>query len=101
LDGSILLLGVGHDANTSLHLAEARFSRIGIKTQGGPILSDGQRVWQTYQEYDINSDDFPEIGHAFSKTGQFSQGNVGAADSILVKQRPLVDFAVRWMEENR
>ncbi|USZ68984.1 AAC(3) family N-acetyltransferase [Halorussus salilacus] len=44
LDGSVLLLGVGHDTNTSLHLAEHRadFEKT-VVTQGAPVLASDRR----------------------------------------------------------
>jgi len=68
LDGDVLLLGVGHDRNTSLHLAEAR---------AGVAEPD--------------SDRFPELvaGFADERTGL-----VGSAQSRLMRQRAIVDAGV-------
>lgn len=103
LGGSVLLLGVDHANNTSLHLAEYRASFPGkheIK-QGSPVMVDGRRQWLEFPDIDTNDDDFPAIGEAFAATGLQRRGKVGAAESLLMPQRDLVDFAVGWMEQNR
>ncbi len=103
LNGWVLLLGVGHANNTSLHLAEYRAEFLGKKvmTQGAPMLIDGQRRWVSMQDVDLNDEDFPQIGEAFNNTGDVRHGRVGSGQALLMQQRPLVDFASRWMQANR
>jgi len=104
LDGSILLLGVGHDSNTSMHLAEYRASYPGkrIVTAGAPVLRDGKRVWAQPEDIDLESDDFETIGKGFAQTvGELNSGKVACATALLMSQRSLVDHAVQWMEANR
>ena len=104
LNGWVLLLGVGHDSNTSLHLAEYRADFPGkqIKTFGAPVLLNGQREWARYQDVELNIDDFEKIGQQFAQqTGLVRTGQVAGATALLVPQRPLVDFAARWMEHHR
>lgn len=104
LDGWVLLLGVGHERNTSLHLAEYRASYGSKKVveTGAPVMVDGQRVWMPMRDVDVNSDDFGQIGLDFEQvTGLVRRGRVGQALARLMPQRALVDFGVRWMESNR
>lgn len=103
LDGWVLLLGVGHGNNTSLHLAEYRANFPGKKTrmQGAPMIVNGARQWVTFDDIDIDEDDFPTLGSAFDERGKTLKGRVGYGEALLMHQRPLVDFAVQWMEENR
>lgn len=106
-DGWVLLLGVGHAHNTSMHLAEyrAEWSQKKIVTEGAPVVQEGERAWVTYQDVDIDSDDFPEIGAAFERTvagtADLRTGRVGIAECRLMRMRLLVDFAQAWMAENR
>jgi aminoglycoside 3-N-acetyltransferase len=101
-DALVLLLGVGHGNNTSLHLAEARADLI-RKTlrNGSPMLTGGQRKWVVYEEGEIDSSDFDEIGAAFTETGQEQTGDAGGGTARLMPQRAIVDFAVAWMNANR
>ncbi len=104
LDAHVLLLGVGHDNNTSLHLAEERANYPGkrYREQGAALLVDGERRWVTFTGLDADSDDFPLIGAAFAAaTGLEQVGRVGAGTARLMPQGPLIDFAVGWMEQER
>lgn len=63
---------------------------------------NGVRVWQTFADIETDDDDFETIGAAFAEeTGLEQTGKVGLADSRLVPQREIVDFAAGWMEQNR
>jgi aminoglycoside 3-N-acetyltransferase len=101
--GYVLLLGVGHVNNTTLHLAEYRADYPGKEwvTQGAPILVDGERRWVTFDELEGNSDDFEPIGEAFAAAGFERRGPVGSGEGRLMAVRALVDFAVDWMAVHR
>jgi len=104
LDGYVLLLGVGHGNNTSLHLAEYRADFPAKKTipDGTVMLVDGQRQWVEFDMHDLDDEDFPKIGTDYES--QFSDvmvGNVGLSESRFFRQRPMVDFAVQWMNTHR
>jgi aminoglycoside 3-N-acetyltransferase len=95
LDGRILLLGVGHESNTSLHLAEYRAAFEGKRsvTAGAPVMDGGKRVWAKSEDIDLNANDFEAIGKSFAQAkGAQSNGKVACADALL---------AVQWMEANR
>ena len=103
LDAWILLLGVKHENNTSLHLAEYRADFPGKKEdkQAAPLLITGARRWVEFLDYDEHSEEFNKIGKAYRKSrGLEYRGKIGMAKSILIPQRGLVDFAVTWMEQN-
>lgn len=104
LEGQVLLLGVGHGNNTSLHLAEYRAAFPGKKPEVryAPIMVDGARRWVAFDDIAIDSDDFERIGADFARdTGLERRGRVGVATALLMPQRALVDYAVGWMERNR
>lgn len=102
-DGWVLLLGVGHANNSSLHLAEARASwpSKAWEQQGAPIEQDGRRVWVTFQTLAWDANDFPALGAAFEAAGGVQLGRVGMATARLMQQRALVDFGVSWLEAHR
>lgn len=103
LDGHILLLGVTHSNNTSLHLAEYRAdfpSKHTIK-EGVAMMVEGQRQWVDFDMLTLDDEDFEAIGTAYLTKYDYSTGKVGLADSLFMRQRLLVDFAVQWMNQNR
>jgi aminoglycoside 3-N-acetyltransferase len=102
LDGRVLLLGVGHDSNTSLHLAEYRSGRARPGTNAAPVVVGGRRQWVEFDDHELDSSDFPSIGESFERTsGLATRGRVGNAEALIAPQRALVDHAVEWMLENR
>ena len=103
LDGYVLLLGVGHGSNTSLHLAEYLSDYDGKSYVDcfAPVITDGVREWVRYRDIDLDADDFEDLGAAFEKTGKVATGGVGMATARLMRQRDLVDFGVEWMREHR
>lgn len=104
LDGWVLLLGVGHANNTSLHLAEHRAAWPGRRTytEGAAVLVDGRREWVTFEDLWTDDEDFPEIGAAYEAAGdEVRAGRVGAGEARLLRQRPLVDFGVTEIERRR
>jgi aminoglycoside 3-N-acetyltransferase len=102
-DARVLLIGVPHANNTSLHLAEYRavWPSKTHTTQGSPILVDGQREWVTYEELETCADDFNAIGNELAINRLQISGSVGFAQSQLMHQRVAVDFAVDWITRNR
>ena len=103
LDATVVLLGVGHANNTSLHLAEHRADWVGKArtAQGAPVLVDGERRWVTFDDLDGDTDDFEAVGAAFAATGGVRSGTVGAAPARAMSQRALVDFAADWFTRHR
>lgn len=104
MDASILLLGIGHANNTSLHLAEYRadFKSKRWHEEGAPIIENGERRWITFDDLRIDDEDFPAIGKAFAKaTNAERKGEVGWGTGRLMRCREIVDFGVSWMEANR
>lgn len=107
LDGRILLLGVSHNSNSSMHLAEyrAEYSNKKYIKEGTAMLVDGERQWVEYEMLDLDPDDFDSIAADFSKLAEnkkyIAEGKIGLAQSIFMQQRPLVDFSVAWMNNNR
>ncbi|MBA3946553.1 MAG: AAC(3) family N-acetyltransferase [Herpetosiphonaceae bacterium] len=68
LDGSILIIGLDHGSNTSLHLAEHLADYPGKRyvQESSAVLLDGVRQWITYPSPDLMQDaDFSVIGDAY------------------------------------
>lgn len=98
LNGKILMIGVSHESNTSLHLAEHAGVN-SIVTKSAAIVENGKRVWKTYSEIDYDSDCFVEIGFNFESHKDYRIMRIGNATCKLIDQRSLVDFGQRWFQE--
>jgi aminoglycoside 3-N-acetyltransferase len=100
LAGWVLLLGVGHDSNTSLHLAEYRSGVRPAVEQAAPVLVDGHRQWVTWKDVDLYSEDFPALGTDLDATGLVKPGPVGRTVARLMRQPSVVDFAESWLPQH-
>jgi aminoglycoside 3-N-acetyltransferase len=96
-DAKVLLLGSGYGSCTSFHLAENRTGNERVARNGAPILENGRRVWAWYEDIELRSDLFEELGRDFELACAVSQGRVGSAEARLFSQRAAVDFAVGWL----
>jgi aminoglycoside 3-N-acetyltransferase len=96
LDARVLLLGVGFDRCTVLHLAEGRaWPDRPLADEGAPILVDGVRQWISYRSAPAGDPEpFIEIGEQLARRGQTALGKVGIADCRLFSARVAVDLAV-------
>lgn len=103
LDGYVLQIGVGYDKNTSLHLADVRANYPGkhLSTESSAILVDGKREWVSYDTLYVDGEDFAELGEAFECQCNVRKTMLGNGTLRLMRQRELVDFAVKWMEQYR
>lgn len=104
LDGYVLLMGVGYDKNTSLHLADVRAEYPGkhLVKESSAVMVNGEREWVTYETLYVDGEDFERIGEAFeSEEGRVASRMLGNGTIRLMRQRDLVDFAVDWIQRNR
>ncbi|MCY3739596.1 MAG: AAC(3) family N-acetyltransferase [Candidatus Poribacteria bacterium] len=106
LQGYVLLLGVDHSSNTSIHLAEYRadFPSKRVVQEGAPISQAGSTTWTTFEDIDVDDSDFDRLGEDFLRSDEekiVQCGKVGIADCQLMPQRAVVDYAVNWLEKNR
>lgn len=103
LDGLVLLIGVGYDKNTSLHLADAQADYPGKhnSVEYSAVMENGRRVWKRYETLYVDGEDFDAIGAAFESECPVRRAELGNGTIRLMRQRELVDFAVRWIEQNR
>ena len=103
LDGKILLVGVNHYNNTSLHLAECRSEFPGREyvKSGSAMIVKKRRTWVEYEDLDHNSDDFEQLGVDFESEIKYTPGKVGIGEARLISQREIVDYAKEWFNKNR
>lgn len=101
LDAKILLLGVGYDCCTMMHLAEGRLARPKMAPNSFAATVDGQRQWMTVTDVLPESDDFEKIGADFEAEHSVTMGKVGHAECRVVRSKEVVAFAQEWMTQHR
>jgi len=100
LDGQVLLLGVGQDANTTIHLGESmsevRYGRdkhITILKEGKPICFEYREIDHCCQKFSLVDDWLDE--HQLQK-----RGKAGNADARLMRSRDIVSVVMEHLKEN-
>ena len=99
LPSYILLIGVGYDCCTGMHLGEYRSNVRDIIVQGGAIEENGYRKWVRYLDLDLDSDEFPEIGKAMEEKGMVTTGTLGNSSCRLMKFAEAVDFTCEYLRK--
>ena len=95
-NGWVLLLGAGHEADVSLHLAEV--------WAGVPYIHRNARVKTGVQEWSVMqgspecSRGFPGIEPLLRQARLLRRGYVGNAPSQLIRQRELISMAVAMLQ---
>ncbi|MEU4693647.1 AAC(3) family N-acetyltransferase [Actinoplanes sp. NPDC023714] len=99
---AVLLLGVGMDKCTALHLAEYRLPRPGeIMEYCCFVTENGQRRRVTFEALRLDDSDFGTAGNDLLEQPWASTGRVGGARSHLFPMVPAVDLATEWFSLNR
>jgi aminoglycoside N3'-acetyltransferase len=100
LDGQVLLLGVDHTSNTTIHLCEnmagVRYRRHKYLT----ILRDGRPVRFEYREIDHCCQNFSLVDGWLDEHGMQKRGKVGNADARLIRSRDIVEVVTGRLGEN-
>jgi aminoglycoside 3-N-acetyltransferase-4 len=94
LAGSILLLGVGHDVDTTVHLAEVLAGAPYGVEKWCTVLEDGQAVRRSYREHDHCTQRFALVEPILRQRGEQAEGRVGHAAARLVRSCDVVGAAL-------
>ena len=100
LDGQVLLLGVGHDANTTVHLAENLAGARYRLPHHVTLLRDGRPVRFDYLEIDHCCRRFALLDEWLDTAGLQCRGVVGRADARLVRSHDVVAVATERLRAN-
>ena len=100
LDGQVLLLGVGHDADTTVHLAETIAGVRYRLPKYATVLRAGVPTRCEYREIDHCCQSFNLVDGWLEAEGRQRRGIVGHAEARLARSRDIVDVAVRRLREN-
>jgi aminoglycoside 3-N-acetyltransferase len=100
MDGQVLLLGVGHDANTTIHLAE---NLAGVRYRlphHVTVRRDGRLTRVDYAEVDHCCENFALMDEWLDAAGIQRRGRVGQAQARLARSRTIVAAALPRLREN-
>jgi len=97
LDGQVLLLGVNHDADTTLHLAELLAGVPYRVPKSCTVLREGRPVRLEYGENDHCCERFTLADGWLRERGLQSEGRVGHAHARLVRARDVVAVALEHL----
>jgi aminoglycoside N3'-acetyltransferase len=89
--GQILLLGVGHDANTTIHLAEVLAGVPYAVSKHCTVMEQGHTLRVEYRENDHCCERFALVDEWMRERGLQREGRVGAAQARLMDSRDLVE----------
>lgn len=97
LDGKVLFLGVGHDSDTTLHLAELLAGVPYRIPKHCTVLQHGRPVRIDYGENDHCCERFAFADEWLRAKGLQSEGRVGYAHARLARARDIVRVAVEHL----
>jgi len=99
LDGQVLLLGVGQDANTTIHscenMAGVRYRREKYVT----VLEDGIPTRFEYREIDHCCQNFALVDGWLDELSLQKRGKIGNADARLFRSREVMNVVVKQLKE--
>lgn len=99
-DAVTLLIGVGYESCSALHLAEYRRARPPAPAWHRCfVMVEGRRVQRDFLAPRLDDSSFVELGRDLDSTGCVAFGMVGNASCRLLPMREAVDFGVKWMNE--
>ena len=97
LDGQVLLLGVGQDANTTIHLAEELAGVLYRRPGYATVLEGGKPRRRQYTEPDHCCGGFALMDGWLQTQGRQQQGRVGRGSARLARSRHIVEAALEHL----
>ena len=98
LDGQVLLLGVGHDADTTIHVGENLAGVRYRQPKYATVLENGQAKRYEYGETDHCCENFALLDAWLGDRQR--RGKVGNAEARLARSRDIVAAALTRLREN-
>ncbi|HEY1290844.1 MAG TPA: AAC(3) family N-acetyltransferase [Burkholderiales bacterium] len=100
LDGQVLLLGVGHDCDTTIHVAEDIAGVRYCQPKHATVTEDGRPKRYEYGETDHCCENFRLLDSWLEADGRQRRGCVGNAEARLARSRDIVSAALERLRRN-
>lgn len=100
LDGQVLLLGVGHDANTTIHLAEALAHVRYRRPKSVVVKQAGHLIRYCYSEIDHCCANFNFVDVWLDRERWQRRGRIGHAEARLTQSRSVVEAVISRLQAN-
>ncbi len=100
MNGQVLLLGVGHDADTTIHLAENLARARYRQPKYVMTLKAGQVTRVDYEEIDHCCQKFSLLDQWLESQSAQRRGIVGYAEARLARSRQIVNTAVQHLAQD-
>ena len=101
LGGQVLLLGIGHDSNTTIHVAE-NIAEVPYGLDYHVLeLQDGKPVRVDYREVDHCGERFELVDEWLAEKGLQRKGTVGVGEAILCNSRDVVQTVLAHLQEDK
>jgi aminoglycoside 3-N-acetyltransferase len=100
LSGQVLLLGVGHDANTTIHLAEYSAGVRYRRKKSVLLLKNGHPLRFDYEEIDHCCQNFQLVNQWLEARNLQRCGRVGHAEARLAHSRDIVKVVTEQLRHN-
>jgi aminoglycoside 3-N-acetyltransferase len=99
-DGRILLVGVGHDANTTIHLGESLSNVPYRRIKTLRLLENGQVMTRKIPFIDHCCQNFRKLGPVLRERGLVRTGLVGQAKAWLMRSRRVVEITCELLKSD-
>jgi aminoglycoside 3-N-acetyltransferase len=100
LDGQVLLLGVGQDSNTTIHLAENRAGVRYRRNKYVTLLKGGMPARFEYREIDHCCQNFSLVDAWLDDRQLQRRGKVGDAEARLARSRDIMEVVTGRLKTN-
>ncbi|WP_322508547.1 AAC(3) family N-acetyltransferase [Anaerolinea sp.] len=99
-DGQVLLLGVGHTENTTLHLTENMAGVRYRRRKRTCVFQHGAPTWVEYSEVDHCCENFALADSWLDAGGAQHRGRTGYAEARLCRSRDVAHIVMEHLREN-
>ena len=100
LDGYVLLIGVGYESATVLHLAEYRTDCRPIKINGSKVSTPEGDKWVRYLDLDIDSSSFTKVRQRMAAKNMIRETNLGGCHIQFFSAVNAIDEAEKMFEQS-